>query len=185
MTLNKDLEKDLEYVMSLLKLELGSKLIAQGRATSQTSSELIKSIEPRIKSLAFLLVGEMYMNDYWIYVEKGVKGSKVPYGGRKTGKKVSKYIQALIGWFRLRRGLGQKQAKRAAFATANVHKKEGIPSRNSFRFSKDGTRLGFVDSTLKKYEQKIQDLMEERTGDSVEKAFFSILTDVQSILTQA
>ena len=177
MTLSNELQADVAYVMSMLKLELGNKLIAQGHATSKTQSNLIKSIDYTIEASAFLIVAEMYMNDYYIFLEKGVKASRIPYG-RKSGAKTSKYIQGLIRFFRLRVGLSDRAAKQAAFATANKHKREGMPTRASFRFSKDGTRLGFVDSTLKKFEDEIGELLEERSGGTVEKEFIKILQNV-------
>lgn len=69
----------------------------------------------------------------------GVKANRIPYGGIGNGAKTSKYIQGLIRFWRLR-GLGEKEAVRAAFATAKKHKREGMPTRGSYAFSSNGRR---------------------------------------------
>ena len=173
-----DIQEDVAYVMSLLKLELKSKLEAQGHG-SRNASKLIDSVEFDITASANILVAGMYLEDYYIFVERGVNASRIPYGGRGTGRGgTSKYIQALIRYWRLKRGLPEKEAKRAAFATANKHKEEGMPTRSSFRFSKDGTRLGFVESTLKTYESRVAEILEQRIGNNIDTTLTNILNQV-------
>lgn len=174
---NKSHIEDVRYVMSLLKLELRSKLEQQGHGKRQKSS-LIQSIDFDIQASANIIVASMYMNDYYVFVEKGVKASRIPYSpGRRSGKKTSKYIQGLVRFWRFKRGLQPKAALRAAFATANKHKKEGMPTRSSFRYSHDGTRLGFVDSTLSSYADKVFEILQRRTGNTVELTLTNILND--------
>lgn len=174
--MNIDIKEDVGFAMSLLKLQLKSKLEAQGHGRRGVS-KLIDSIDYEIESTATIMVAGMYMEDYYIFVEKGVKASRIPYYPG-SGRKTSKYIQGLIRFWRLKKGLSPRAAKRAAFATANKHKKEGMPSRSSFKFSKDGTRLGFLDSTLKKYENQVFEILDRRIGDKVELAFTDILNDI-------
>jgi len=167
--------------MSLLRLELQSKLQAQGRGSSKDSA-LSKSLEYEIKASANVLIASMYANEYWVYVENGVKASRIPYSrGPKRGG-TSKYIQALIKFFRFKVGKSEKKATRLAFATANKHKKEGMPTRASFRFSRDGTRTGFVESTLKKHEDKVTEILERKFGSEYEIALTNTLQEAFALL---
>ena len=170
-----DLRDDVGYVMSLLKLELQAKLEAQGHGRRNTS-KLIQSIEYEITATSNILVAGMYMEDYYVFVEKGVRASRIPYS-RGSGRKTSKYIDALVRFWRFKKGLSPKEAKSAAFATANKHKKEGMPTRASFRYSKDGTRLGFLEITLNKFEPEVTKILERRIGNEVELTFTNILNE--------
>lgn len=177
MQLNKEIFESVGYVMSLLKLELQSKLERQGYG-NKTSSKLQQSMEYEVKAVATLIVAEMYMEDYYIYVEKPTPAERIPFGGNgRSGAKVSKYIQALFRFWKRRKGLSDKDALRASFATANIHKKEGRPSRGSLRYSKDGTRTGFIESTLAAYESKVFDILERRFGNTLEIGFTDLLRE--------
>lgn len=165
--------EDVAYVMSLLKLELTEKLEIQGHGKRATS-KLIQSIESEVEALANVTVGRMYMNDYYVYIEHGIKAGKIPYRGRTGKGGTSRYIEGLIKHFQLK-GKGRKESKRAAFATANVQKKEGMPTRNSYKYSQDGTRLGFLSSTLIKNENAVNDILERRTGSRIELLFTEMI----------
>lgn len=89
------------------------------------------------------------MAGYGEIVDAGVTPERIPYGGAKTGATTSLYIQGLVNFWRLK-GLPEKEALRAAFATARIHKKEGMPSAGSFEYTKDGLRVDFVDVAEKK-----------------------------------
>jgi len=177
MDLISDFTQEIEYVMSLIKLELQAKLKAQGYG-DKSKSRLQQTMEYEVKPVATLIVASMYMEDYFTFVENKTPASRIPFGGPKTGKKVSKYIQALFRYWRVKRGLGAKAALRASFATANVHKKEGRPTRRSFKYSKDGTRSGFIETTLKSVEEKVFAILERRIGDTLELSFTNLLNDL-------
>jgi hypothetical protein len=80
---------------------------------------------------------------YGHILDAGVSPDRIPYGGGGGGG-TSKYIQGLISYFMLR-GLDLREAKRAAFATANAHKQHGMPTAGSYAYSKNGQRLNFID----------------------------------------
>lgn len=88
------------------------------------------------------------MLDYHVYLEHGVKASRIPFGGRRSGKKRSKYIEALINYFR-QKGKSEKEAKGAAFATAHKHKREGMPTRSSYQYSANNRRTEFINESTK------------------------------------
>ena len=68
-------------------------------------------------------------------------------------------LQGLVKYWE-GKGLGQREALRAAFATATIHKREGIPSRQSLQYSRSGKRTGFITEVLKESEGDIRQLME-------------------------
>ena len=175
-----DIKEIVSFVMSFLKLELQKKLQDQGHG-KKGSSKLIDSIDYEVKVLANFIVANMELEDYYIFVEKGVRASRIPYQ-RGSGKKTSKYIDALVKFFQRKVRLKLKDAKNAAFATANKHKKEGMPSRSSFRFSNDGTRLKFVETTLNKFEEQALEILEKEIGDGYEIAFTNMLNSFEQDL---
>ena len=79
---------------------------------------------------------------YFNVVNTGVKSNRIPYRGRGNGGK-SKYIQGLIRFWKIKKGLGEKEATRAAFALANKHKKEGMFTANSRKFAAFKRRFKF------------------------------------------
>lgn len=187
--------EDVKYVMSLIRLELQSKLNTQGYGEgrgnlsekklaldltpekspgSLNPSRLQQSMEFEVQKISQYIVASMYMEDYYIFVEEKTPASRIPFG-KKTGKKVSKYIQALWKYWRVKRGLSPEEALRASFATANKHKREGRPTRNSFKYSKDGTRTGFIKDTLKKVEEDVFNILERSVGDRIELQLTAIL----------
>ncbi|MBK9258118.1 MAG: hypothetical protein IPM42_21960 [Saprospiraceae bacterium] len=41
---------------------------------------------------------DVSMLDYHVFIEKGVQAKRIPFGGRSTGRKTSKYIEGLIAF---------------------------------------------------------------------------------------
>ena len=80
---------------------------------------------------------------YGSIVNSGVAPSRIPFGGESTGAKTSRYIQGLFGYFQ-QRGLNDKDALSAAFATAKVQKREGMSTEASRSYSKTGERQRFM-----------------------------------------
>ena len=86
-------------------------------------------------------------NCYGGIVNSGVPAKRIPYGGRSGHEGNSKYITGLLNYFKLR-GLPEKEALRATFATAAKHKKEGMPTHASLQYSSTGSRLRFIQTAL-------------------------------------
>jgi len=108
------------------------------------------------------VVAEMTALNYGIIIEVGVPASKIPYSGRRNGGK-SKYIQGLIRFWQLK-GLGEKESIRAAFATAAVHKREGMPSRGSYGYSRNGERKNWIKNTVTNNLEKIGAVLKKEVG---------------------
>lgn len=156
-------------IKDFIIIKLAKELIAQGH---RGSSKLIESLTGSINKIQDGMEIVISGNDYFKFVDQGVKASRIPYRrGRGRGGK-SKYIQALIAYFRKK---GAADPKAAAFATANKHKKEGMPTRASFKFSKTGKRTEFINEMLKKHEDNIFDQMAEvgfsTLSSRIDKAF--------------
>lgn len=137
---------------------LSEELIAQGH---RNTGALIKSFEGRVRpdKLGVEIWGEKYA----YYIDKGVKANRIPYTkGRGRGGK-SKYIQALIEYFRQK---GAADPKAAAFATANMHRKGGMPTNRSIRFSRTGARRGFIKFAFSKNKEQIdKELLDLTAGE--------------------
>ena len=154
----------LEDAMKHLQKELRKELKEQGH---YLTGALHDSIEYRIFLRgATVVVAEMMALDYGVILEVGVPAGRIPYSGTRRGWAsggTSKYIQGLIKFFQ-KRGLGEREAMSAAFATANVQRREGMPTNGSFAFSANGRRTGFVSETLENHLQIVGKILQERTG---------------------
>lgn len=110
-----------------------------------------------------------YMLDYGGIVDSGVSAGRIPFQ-LGSGAKTSKYITALTNYFILR-GLPEKEAKSAAFATAQKQKKEGMPTKASTRFSQSGKRTKFVSETWNENEKKVDQIMSKGLNGFFEEQF--------------
>jgi hypothetical protein len=142
-------------VGELLVDEIRDQILEQGHYMTGSLSKSVsheQEITPDGVIIRFLL------NDYGVPVNTGVVSSRIPYG-TYTGAKVSKYIQGLIRFAKIRFRVTEKQAKGIAFAIANKHKKEGMPTRGSYRYSKNGKRTRYIEDAIEKSTQQILKLI--------------------------
>lgn len=154
-------------VMELLQRELRSELEAQGhKLTGRLSDSIVFDISSDEKEIK----GTMYAEQYAGALEFGVKAEKIPYSGRSGKGGTSLYIQGLINFFELR-GLSGREAIGAAFATAAVHKREGMPTRSSSKYSSNGARTGFIRTTIERNMDKIKTIIEDRYTAKLELIF--------------
>jgi hypothetical protein len=145
---------------------------------------LIESIESQYKTTANGFVLTFLANDYGGILNTGVDASRIPFG-TKTGAKTSKLIQALIGYVEKRMFLRGKAAISVAFAIAKKWKKEGMPTKASYRFSANSRRKFWIDYVAQNSETAIQEYIEEfvqiETYAIIESFFSS--ADYQRTLT--
>lgn len=161
-------------ILSQVILEIKKELRDQGHVLT---GRLERSIELEIEKKPNLIRGLIYMLDYGFTIDQGVSAIKVPYtpsrrGAGRGGK--SKYIEGLYTFWLLK-GLGRKEALNAAFATANKHSKEGIPTKDSFVHSTNGRRLSFFSGTLDRLSEEIQATIENKGQDLVTSAFNKVM----------
>jgi len=101
---------------------------------------------------------------YGVILDNGVAANRIPfYPG--SGNKTSKYISALVLYVKARTGLPDKECLSIAFAIAHKHKKEGMPTQASSRFSQTGKRTGYViDATQ---QEAIDAIVQNYVNDAV------------------
>jgi hypothetical protein len=108
----------------------------------------------------------------------GVTAARIPYSPG-SGAKTSKYIDGLIRYAKQRMGASDKEAKGIAFAIASRHKKEGMPTVASAKFSSTGKRTGFIEAALDskeaEFEQIINDAVEEAITVTIDNYYKSVL----------
>lgn len=144
-----------DIAIEAVKLELA----AQGH---RLTGSLIDSVTYKVRQTATGALIEGLLLDYGIPVNTGVPASRIPYSGnRKGGGKASAYIAGLKLFAKLRFRVNDKEATKIAFAIANKHKKEGMPTQSSKRFSKTGKRTGAIQDALNSVDDKIQAIINE------------------------
>ena len=94
-------------------------------------------------------------NAYGVILNKGVPADKIPFSPG-SGAKSSKYIAGLTNYAKLRMGASDKDAVSIAFAIAHKHKKEGMPTQASKKYSKTGERTRFVEAVETKITEIIK-----------------------------
>jgi len=155
-----------QIAIEAVKLELA----AQGH---RLTGALIDSVTYQVKQTATGALIEGLLLDYGIPVNTGVRG----------GGKASKYIAGLKLFAKLRFRVNEREATRIAFAIANKHKKEGMPTQASKRFSSTGKRTGAIQDGLSNVDDKIQEVINEVMTTYINiifvEAFKSNLPDVK------
>jgi hypothetical protein len=147
--LNAEDRKDFE---SMLKDLLMKEWKDQGH---YMNGKVVDEMEIQIESTVEGFIASGYTFPYALYQQHGVSASNIPYGGGKRGD-TSKYIEGLIGYVQKRMAISDlKEAKSIAFAIAKTHKKEGMPSMGSAKYSPNGKRTGWISDSLKENETSI------------------------------
>ncbi len=118
--------------------------------------------------------------DYMAINNQGVPANKIPYYPN-SGRKESEYINGLIKYAKRRMSASDKEAKSIAFAIASKHKREGMPTRASAKFSSTGKRTGFLETAMAKVEPDLLKLIERSIIYSIE---LTIMNFYKSILNR-
>jgi hypothetical protein len=137
---------------------------AQGH---ELSGSAVKQMETVITEEINAIVIEGYIPDYMAINNSGVTAARIPYTPN-SGRPPSKYISGLIDYVKRRMGKSDKDAKSIAFAIASKHKKEGMPTKASARYSSTGKRTGFIEQALDKSSPKFIELIEVSVAATVE-----------------
>ena len=161
-----------EFAVDLAGLFI-NELEAQGhRATGKLIASVVAKVNATLNDIDVALSHL----DYGIIVNSGVLASRVPFS-RGSGAKTSQFIQALMAWIRVKGFAGglEKNVRSAAFAIATKMKKEGIPTRGSYRVAGNGRRTMWIDYIYNKYQVEWQDQIEVISGDYVENSLDAML----------
>ena len=160
------LKQILDEIMVELIRDLRLSLEAQGHSLT---GKLRDSIVYEINADGSGMTATVLMEGYGQFVETGVTADRIPFSiggqrGAKGGR--SLYIQGLIRFWE-HRGLSGREAMGAAFATAIVHKRQGMPTTNAHGYSSTGERTGFIRTVLDSSIPKIQKLLEDKYAATV------------------
>lgn len=147
----------------------------QGHELSGQAVRNMDAIELPI-SLGIRIEG--YLPDYMAYLNAGIPGPRIPYSPG-SGARHSKYIEGLKQYAKARMNASDKEALGIAFAIASKHKREGMPTRSSARFSQTGKRTGFIEIALDALTPQIEEAIREELAivweNEIETIFKSIL----------
>ena len=158
---------DFKRINDLIIAMLKAELIMQGH---KDTGALIDSFEGRIMELPNSIVLEILMDKHGVYVNDGRRKAK--------SKKEYVPIQVLIDWVE-RKGIasGDREVKNAAYAIRQKIFKEGSPTSNSYSFSKNGRRKGFIDFVIENKFDKIYNELEEQVFEGYDDAIATIVKD--------
>lgn len=176
--LAQQLKENLETLGDYLTQELRNELAQQGH---KATGSLINSIDYEVEFFKKELSLAISYLSYGVVMDKGVSPQRIPFG--KGGGSVSKYINALMDWIK-QKGIEtkEKNIKSFAFAIAQKHKKEGLPTRGSYKFSKNNRRLGFQKFVINDNQEKIEDLIGKDLAQAVSFSFDDIISKIQKIV---
>lgn len=153
------LKENISKLEKVISEELKREFAAQGHTMN---GKLINDIEWVVKEETNMFTLSGFMYPYGNILAAGTKSSKIPFSGRSGRGGTSKYIQALQDYAKERMNIsGEKESLSVAFAIAHKQKKEGMPTRGSYAFSKSGKRLDWVEEALKHGEDKILEVIRE------------------------
>lgn len=138
---------DFFQVLDKIKNDLVQNTVKNIRLQGHTmTGRLEKSIEVQVVQKVDIFIN-LLAESYGIPLNTGVKPSRIPFS-KGSGAKTSEYIKGLQRFAKIRMRASDKEALSIAFAIAKKHKKEGMPSRGSFRYSKNGKRTRFFDDAV-------------------------------------
>ena len=176
MVLKAEQEKVRKEFEVFIKKELLKTWVAQGHnINGKVVKEMDIVVEQTLDSISFLF----FTFPYGAYIESGVSANKIPFSGIGGGGK-SAYIQGLIAYALKKLNVGSLQeAKSAAFAIAHTHKKQGMPSTSSNRFSSTGRRTGWIADTMQNNRKFIREFMFRYIENIITVRFDNIILKFQ------
>jgi len=132
----KILEKSLIQLGTETVKRMGYELEQQGhRATGRS----IKSLTPKVYRDGSDIVMEISGVKSLKYVNDGVRGARVRYSK-----------QVILDWLKvIGVGANDKERESIFWKIRTIHKREGIPSKGSYKYSKNGHRKNWVARSTK------------------------------------
>lgn len=177
MVLNAEQQKTKSAFETFIKEELLKTWVAQGHnINGKVVEEMDIVVEQTMNSISFLF----FSLPYGVYLESGVTAAKIPFSGITGRGGRSAYIEGLIRYAKIKMGLqDEKEAKSAAFAIAHVHKKQGMPTSLSNRFSSSGMRTGWISNTMQRNRAMIRAFMLEIIDNLISVKFDNLILKFQ------
>ena len=156
---------DTALVQQIANLAIQAVAIEWKAQGHNLTGNAIQQLETRIIAGSDIII-QGYVVDYMANLNAGVTAANIPYSPG-SGARSSKYIAGLIDYVKRRMGKSDREAKSIAFAIASRHKKEGMPSKASVRFSSTGKRTGFIEAALDGIEPKLAALIEQGVEETI------------------
>ena len=136
--------------MSVLRDNYRNELMLQGH---KATGNLYDSVDYKLSDEGNKITGTLYALSYSKHLEYPVKFKGVSRG----------QIEGLFRWWKVR-GLGEKEAMRAAWATAVKHVREGMPTANAYRYSQTGERTRSLATTIDKTRATLEKIIDFEIG---------------------
>jgi hypothetical protein len=135
-------------IAEIVLLSVKNEFIAQGHNMTGT---LLDSIKYEIQTEANSAIIEYSLLDYGMIQNYGVKNYEIkkPFARPR--------IEGLIKFVKNRMFKTGKEAEAIAFAIANKHKTVGMPTPESLKYSKTGSRRNWVTDGIKQANPKINE----------------------------
>lgn len=164
------IEQHTRNVVDFLITDLKRELIDQGHILTgalRDSIELVSLIKTKDSTEAIVM-----LERYYEALETGVPARSIKFQ-RGSGKGHSRYIDALVRFWEIKAGLSGDEALRAAFALATKHKKEGMPTQSSWKYSANKRRLAFFSHVIdnSKHVDNFEDRLQLALEDVAERLF--------------
>lgn len=141
------------------------------RQGHELTGRAAREVETRIMDRAGGVEIQGFLLDYMARINQGVPASEV--------RSDAATIRGLVRYARLRFRVGLNEAQGIAYRINNAHRREGIPSIGSQRFSATGRRTGFVEEGLDKESQAIEKIINDAVDEGyrllIESFFRAIL----------
>jgi len=157
------LKQDLESIfVPILKKEIEKEILNQGH---RDTGKLTDDAEIFVKEVNNAMHVLGYYEHYARDVEQGVSAEAIA-----KVKFAPAAISALTKWARRKRF---ENPRGAAYAIRQKQSKEGMPTRGSYRFSKNGRRRDAFDVALNS--KTVTDTLDQVVGKSIEKTIDNLI----------
>lgn len=150
--------------------ELRKEFRQQGHSLTGKSE---RSYETKIRDISSGLCIEFWREGYVKFVNRGVRAANI----RTPISVLIKYVEKRMG----KRG---KEAVRIAWAIKMKQKKEGMPTKGSYRFSKNGRRKGYEDTVLKEQYNNIAEIAGKEVSTVIEQSVFDMVDQYNDLLSK-
>jgi hypothetical protein len=161
-------------VAEIVLISVKAELEAQGH---KMTGDLYNSIKYEIRSEASKVIIDYSFLDYGMVQNYGIKPDRIPFNPG-SGAKKSKYIDGLVKFVQNRMGKSGKEAERIAFAIARKHKTEGMPTKDSYKFSKNGRRLNWIIEGLAEATPKVNEVISKYFPMVIDSIMISAFAEI-------
>ena len=172
---------NIDKVKTVITKALADEWEAQGH---KMTSAITENIDYVVKQETDKLTISGMMYPYGNIIAAGVKADKIPYGGKTGRGGTSLYIKALQDYVKNRMSISdEKKSLSIAFAIAQTQKFSGdfvgMPTRGSYKYSKTGARLRWIEEAFKHNEDEIIEAIREICFNLLSVKFDVLLTQWQ------